>query len=586
MYYGDDIIDEVRSANDIVDLIGSYVTLKKAGSNYVGLCPFHNEKTPSFSVSGRKQMYYCFGCGKGGNIYTFLQEYENITFVESVQMLAERAGINLPENTSAPADAKKKQLKELVFEINKKACGFYHKFLLDERGKLGLDYFKSRGLTDETIRKFGLGYAPQSGGNLYRYMKSLGYNDDILKQTGLFGYNDRGEPYDKFWNRVMFPIVDKRNHVIGFGGRVMGDAKPKYLNTQETVVFDKSRNLYGINYIRGKLEHGLVLCEGYMDVIAMFQAGYEFAVAALGTSFTEGHAALIKRMTDRVYICFDSDEAGQKAAIRAIPILKNAGVSAKVISLAPQKDPDEFFKNNPVEAFLDRIDNAKSSFFFEIGYIEKNHDMDDPESKTAFMNEAAGKILAFEDEIERNNYIEAFAREYKVKAEDFKALVAKLSAKKAGIDYEKLRERREQRKSVRKEDAIEKSQGILLTWLAYNPERLDSLKKYINTDDFVDEPYKTVAGIVFEQIEKTGKVDAAGIVSRFGDSEEQSLVAGIFHKEIEDDGDENSGRAIREVVKNIMKYSLDHKSATLEDISQLQELVKKQKELENIKIDI
>ena len=585
MFYGDDIIDEVRSANDIVDLIGSYVTLKKAGSNYVGLCPFHNEKTPSFSVSGRKQMYYCFGCGKGGNIYTFLQEYENITFVESVQMLADRAGITLPERTASPAENKKRQLKEVIFEINAKACGFYHKYLLDERGKRGLEYLKGRGLSDEIIRKFGLGYAGQSSGNLYRYLKSLNYNDEVLKQSGLFGYDDKGNPYDKFWNRVMFPIVDKRNHVIGFGGRVLGDAKPKYLNSPETVVFDKSRNLYGINYIHGKLDNGLILCEGYMDVISFFQNGVDNAVAALGTSFTEGHASLIKRMTDKVYICFDSDEAGQKAAMRAIPILKNAGVSTKVISLLPAKDPDEFFGKNSLDDFKDRVEKAKNSFFFEIGYIEKDYDMDDPESKTGFMNASAAKCLVFEDEIERNNYIEAFAREYHVKADDFKALVAKQSAKKAGIDYEKLREKQEQKNGPKKEDAIEKSQGILLTWLAYNPGRLDELKRYVNREDFVDEPYHTVASMVFDQIEETGKVDAAGIVSRFSESNEQSLVAGIFHKEIEED-EESLKRAIKEVIKNIMKYSLDKKSASLTDIAQLQEVIQKQKELENIKIDI
>ena len=585
MFYGDDIIDEVRSANDIVDLIGSYVTLKKAGSNYVGLCPFHNEKTPSFSVSGRKQMYYCFGCGKGGNIYTFLQEYENITFVESVQMLADRAGITLPERTASPAENKKRQLKEVIFEINAKACGFYHKYLLDERGKRGLEYLKGRGLSDEIIRKFGLGYAGQSSGNLYRYLKSLNYNDEVLKQSGLFGYDDKGNPYDKFWNRVMFPIVDKRNHVIGFGGRVLGDAKPKYLNSPETVVFDKSRNLYGINYIHGKIDDGLILCEGYMDVISFFQNGVDNAVAALGTSFTEGHASLIKRMTDKVYICFDSDEAGQKAAMRAIPILKNAGVSTKVISLLPAKDPDEFFGKNSLDDFKDRVEKAKSSFFFEIGYIEKDYDMDDPESKTGFMNASAAKCLVFKDEIERNNYIEAFAREYHVKADDFKALVAKQSAKKAGIDYEKLRENREKKNGPKREDAIEKSQGILLTWLAYNPGRLNELKEYVNRDDFVDEPYHTVASMVYDQIEESGKVDAAGIVSRFSESNEQSLVAGIFHKEIEED-EESLKRAIKEVIKNIMKYSLDKKSASITDIAQLQEVIQKQKELENIKIDI
>lgn len=584
MYYGDDIIDEVRSRNDIVDLVGTYVSLKKAGSNYMGLCPFHNEKTPSFSVSRTKQMFYCFGCGKGGNIYTFLMEYENMTFVEAVQQLADKAGITLPEASDAPGERKNREIRETIFEINAVAAKFYYSYLMDERGKQGLEYLKGRGISDEMIRHFGLGFAGVSGGNLYRYLKSNGYTDEVLKQTGLITYDNTREPYDKFWNRVMFPIIDKRKHVIGFGGRVMGDAKPKYLNSPETKVFDKSRNLYGINFLHGKLPEGVILCEGYMDVIALHQAGFTNAVAALGTSFTQGHAALLKRMADRVYVCFDSDGAGVKAAMRAIPILKEQGLSIRVIDLSPHKDPDEFLKALSIEELADRIRMAKNSFFFEVEVIERSYDMEDPESRTRFMNEIAEKFLSFEDDVERSNYMEAFARDYGVRLEDFHALVAKKSAKRAGYDYDKRREERKQNRGAT-EDAIAKSQGILLSWISDNPDRLPALEEYVTPESFLDEPYHSVAVLIWEQIRETGTVDASGIAGKFEEPVDQALVAGILLHATPEEADKKE-RVIEDVIRGVMRYNLEYKSARVTDMEQLQQLLEEKKRLSQINISL
>lgn len=337
-YYSDELIEEVRSRNDIVDVIGGYVRLKKKGGTYFGLCPFHNEKTGSFSVSPNKQMYYCFGCGAGGNVFTFLMQYENFTFGEAMQSLADRVGIELPKQEMTSAQRREADRRTRLLEINKEAAKYFYMLLRSPRGQKAYQYFKKRELSDETMQKFGLGYSDQYSDDLYRYLRKKGYDDDILKDSGLITIDEVRGGHDKFWNRAMFPIMDVHNRVIGFGGRVMGDGEPKYLNSPETRIFDKSRNLYGLNIARTTRKNQLLLCEGYMDVIALHQAGFDNAVASLGTALTSGHANLLKRYTKEVYLTYDSDGAGVKAALRAIPILKEVGIVTKVINMRPYKD--------------------------------------------------------------------------------------------------------------------------------------------------------------------------------------------------------------------------------------------------------
>ena len=383
--YSDELIEEVRSRNDIVDVISQYVRLSKKGSTYFGLCPFHNEKTGSFSVSPNKQMYYCFGCHAGGNVFTFLMQYENYTFGEAMEALAERAGVDLPKQEYTAAQRQEADRRARLLEINKEAAKYFFVLLRGERGKRALDYFKKRALSDETIHKFGLGYSDQYSDDLYRYLRSKGYDDEILKDSGLVTIDEVRGGHDKFWNRAMFPIMDVHNKVIGFGGRVMGDGEPKYLNSPETKIFDKSRNLYGLNFARATKKPQLLLCEGYMDVIALHQAGFDNAVASLGTALTSGHANLLKRYTKEVYLTYDSDGAGIKAALRAIPILKEVGITTKIINMKPYKDPDEFIKALGAGAYQERIDQAENSFLFEVRMEEQQHDMHDPEGKTAVL---------------------------------------------------------------------------------------------------------------------------------------------------------------------------------------------------------
>ena len=434
MYYSDEIIEEVRSKNDIVDVISGYVKLKKQGSSYFGLCPFHSEKSPSFSVSRDKQMYYCFGCGAGGNVFTFIMEYENYSFVEALKFLAQRAGVELPQEEYSKEAKERADTRSALLEMNKLAAKYYYAQLKTEGGRQAREYLQNRQLSQETITAFGLGYSSKYSDDLFRYLKMKGYSEEMIIKAGLVNVDEKHGVYDKFWNRVMFPIMDVNNRVIGFGGRVMGDGKPKYLNSPETLIFDKSRNLYGLHRARTSRKPYFIVCEGYMDVISLHQAGFTNAVASLGTALTAGHAALIKRYVNEVYLTYDSDEAGTKAALRAAPILREAGVTTRVIRMEPYKDPDEFIKNLGAEAFEERIRKARNSFMFGLEMLEKGYDLNAPEGKTEFLREAARRLARFEEEIERDNYIEAVAKTYHVGYEELKKLVVKVAVQSGMAD--------------------------------------------------------------------------------------------------------------------------------------------------------
>lgn len=584
MRYSEELIEEVRSRNDIVDVISGYVKLKKSGSNYFGLCPFHNEKSGSFSVSPSKQMYYCFGCGAGGNVITFIMEYENYTFMEAVRMLAERAGIELPQMEETPEERKSRDIRSQLLEINKLAAVYYFHQLRGQNGSTAMNYLKKRELGDEIIQRFGLGYSSMYSDDLYRYIKSKGYKDDILKESGLFTYGD-GKVTDKFWNRVMFPIMDMNNRVIGFGGRVMGDGKPKYLNSPETKLFDKSRNLYGLNIARTSRKPNIIICEGYMDVISLHQAGFNQAVASLGTALTSGQASLMKRYTDQVLITYDSDGAGVKAALRAIPILKEAGLTTKVINMKPYKDPDEFIKGLGAEAFQERIDKAQNSFMYEISAMEQNYDLTDPDSKTRFFNEVAGRIVGFEEELERNNYIEAVADKYMVSMDALKAMVGNYG-NRVGIVKDRPDSRRTSSSRKEKEDGISQAQKILLTWLVQDMSLYPKVAAYLSPDDFIEEPFHDVAVRLYEQLDN-GQINPAAIISTFDDGETQKKVASIFNRELAEElSDSERERALNQTVKKIKKNSLDIKSRSVTDVAQLQNIIKEQKEIQNIQIHL
>lgn len=584
MYYSDELIEEVRMKNDIVDVISGYVRLQKKGSSYFGLCPFHNEKSPSFSVSRQKQMYYCFGCGAGGNVFTFLMEYENLTFVEAVQMLAERAGVELPQMEYSKEAKERADLKSILLEINKVAAQYFYVQLKSEQGRNGYTYLKNRDLSDETIKAFGLGYSNKYSNDLYQYLKSKGYQEEHIRQAGLISTDEKNGVYDKFWNRVMFPIMDVNSRVIGFGGRVMGDAKPKYLNSPETPVFDKSRNLYGLNRARSSKKSYFLLCEGYMDVIALHQAGFTNAVASLGTALTSGHASLIKRYVQEVYLTYDSDEAGTRAALRAVPILKAAGISAKVIRMTPYKDPDEFIKNLGAEEFERRIGNARNGFMFSLEILQKEYDMDSPEGKTAFFREAARRLIGFEDELERNNYIEAVAKAYKVSVESLQKLVTK-TAISDGLAKPVERPKTPAEKAVKKEDVYLTSQKVLLTWMIDDKKLFGTISRYISPEDFTEELYRTVATLLYGQYEQ-GELNPAKILNHFTEEEKHREAASLFHTRIRElSSKEEREQALLETILRVKKHSIDVQTRNLEptDMAGLQRLMEEKKKLTDLK---
>ncbi|WP_027641175.1 DNA primase [Enterocloster clostridioformis] len=607
MYYPDEVIEEVRMKNDIVDVISGYVKLQKKGANYFGLCPFHNEKSPSFSVSPGKQMYYCFGCGAGGNVITFLMEYENYTFQEALSSLADRAGVSLPKMEYGREAREQAEMRTRLLEVNKLAANYFYYQMKQPQGKPAYDYFRlKRGLADETIVHFGLGYSNKTSDDLYRYLKGKGYEDSFLKDTGLVTLEERGGR-DKFWNRVMFPIMDVNNRVIGFGGRVMGDGEPKYLNSPETKLFDKSRNLYGLNYARLSREGYLLICEGYLDVISLHQAGFTNAVASLGTAFTSQHANVLKRYTDQVILTYDSDGAGVKAALRAIPILKEVGMSIKVLNMKPYKDPDEFIKNMGAEAFRQRIKEAKNSFLFEVDVLRRGYEMDNPEQKTRFYQETARKLLQFGESLERENYLQAVAREQMIPADELRGLVNRMGMSmglKAGESLNHSgrvvpRETEEEvfpgrglagsRKPRRpdKEDGIRRSQRLLLTWLIETPALFEKIEGVITADDFVEDLYHQVAQMVFDG-HREGNLNPAAILSRFINDEDQyKEVAALFNASLKESlNNEEQKKAFSETVMKVRKNSLDVASRNAKDITQLQEIIRQQAALKQLHISL
>ncbi len=582
MYYPEELIEEVRTRNDIVEVISGYVRLQKKGSNYFGLCPFHNEKSPSFSVSPGKQMYYCFGCGAGGNVITFLMEYENQTFPEAVRTLAQRAGIALPEADDSKEARQADSRRAKLLEINKEAAKYFYYQLRTERGSVGMEYLRKRELSDETMNHFGLGYANKYSNDLIQYLKSKGYSEDLIRDAGLCNVDEKHGMYDKFWNRVMFPIQDINHRVIGFGGRVMGDGKPKYLNSPETEIFDKSRNLYGLNFARTSRKGNVILCEGYMDVIAMHQAGFTQAVASLGTAFTSGQASLLRRYANEILLSYDSDGAGVNAALRAIGILKEAGMTGRVINLEPYKDPDEFIKALGGEEFQKRLDHAENSFFFELRQLQKNYDLSDPEQKTAFHREIARKLCTFSEEVERENYIEAVAQKYHISFENLRRLVGTYAAQ-TGLAQPVIRPKSGVQKKNTAAEGIKNSQKLLLTWLVDQPQLYRQISKYISPKDFTEGLYEKVADRLFEELEQ-GNINPASIISMFEEEEDQREAASLFHTKLERlESTAEQEKALHDIVCAVKRNSYERDSAQLgTDVAALNRVIAGKKQLEEL----
>lgn len=584
MLYSDDYIERVRAGNNIEDVISGYVRLQRKGTSYMGLCPFHNEKTPSFSVHPGRQTYHCFGCGASGDVFNFLMEYEKLSFQEAVRILAVRAGIEIP--TEDVSEEKKKEISEKsrLFDIQKEAAKFYLFKLRAPEGRIAEEYLKNRGLSDETIKSFGLGYSGRDGSGLYQYLKGKGYTDSLLRESGLFTWDEKKNTMsEKFWNRVMFPIMDINRKVIGFGGRVFGDAKPKYLNSPETKLFDKSRNLYGLYVARASRQKNIIICEGYMDVISLHQAGFTNAVASLGTALTSQQAALLHRYTKEVLLMYDSDEAGVKAALRGIPLLRNAGLSSRVVNLTPYKDPDELLKAKGHDELAGRIEKAENGFMFELRILYDGYDMRDPQNVSDFYHKAAERLMTFADEIERNSYIEVVSRTYNIQAEVLKRQIAKL-AMKGAVPEEKLMVSDKPYKKREKVQQGDKAEKTLLSWLCKKPELRSEAANEITADDFGNEMNRTIAKQLFEMYD-AGKYNPVSILNRFEESSEKSEAAAIIEGAMLPEREEDIYKAVREAVFVVKEAALKRKAENINpaDMTALQELMQDKKKLEELK---
>lgn len=529
-------------------------------------------------------MYYCFGCGVGGNIFTFLMEYENLSFAESLKLLADRSGITLPELDMSETAKRFKNLKGKLLEIHKDAATYYYYRLRSAEGREAFSYLRERGLQDETIHRFGLGYAAKESDELYRYLKSKHYTDEWIRESGLVKMEESRGAYDRFRNRILFPIMDVNGKVIAFGGRIFSEEKqssaPKYLNSPETKLFDKSRNLYGLHFARSARRTFQFICEGYLDVIAMHQAGFTNSVASLGTAFTGLQARLLSRYTKEVILTYDSDDAGVKAALRTIPILKEGDLSVRVLKLSPYKDPDEFLNAKGAAAFEEKIEQAVNAFYYEADCLKTGYKQDDPEQKTQFVHELAKKLaLRFPEKLERENYTHAVSARYGLNAEDLRKLVNQY-----GITSEYfIHQTKEEPRQRKMESGYQQSEKLLLTWISEEPGLFSKIEGLLEAEDFTEDLSRQVMEQMKIEYEKEQTIYPAKLISRFEEKETQTKVAEIFSTKLHGEMNEiEKKKAFADTVIRIRKNSLEQKlkRATEEnDIYTLQNIIKAQADL-------
>jgi DNA primase len=503
LYFDEQFINEVKDKNDIVDVISHYVSLKRNGNRYIGLCPFHSERTPSFSVSPEQQLYHCFGCGAGGTVIHFIQNIENLDFIETIKYLADRAGIAIPENQDFSSENSK--LKKNILEMNKIAGRSFFRNLNSEAGKTALSYLRNRGLSDDTIKSYGLGYAKNSWDACYSTLKDAGFSDKDILKSGLCAEKN-GKIYDFFRDRVMFPVMDIRGNVIAFGGRVLGDGTPKYLNTGETLVFSKKQNLYSLNIAKNKSEDYIILCEGYMDVIALYQAGFKNAVASLGTAFCEEHSRLLKRYCDKIIISFDSDNAGLTAAKKAVEILKKDGLTVRILKMVGAKDPDELIKKFGKEAYVDAINNAMSGTDYELSQIFPKNGFIDEEDRVSYVKNAIGILKDIDSILEKELYIKKVSE------------ISAISVNAITAQVKKARNYRKYEKSL-PFSALEtiKRKGAsqsLLKLIIENPSYFSKIRGKINSDIFKEEIHKKIYDTFVEIYDTGQKIDVSMVLTR------------------------------------------------------------------------
>ena len=533
--YNDEILDEIRSRNDIVSTISQYMTLKRKGRNYFGLCPFHNEKSPSFSVSPDKQIFHCFGCGVGGDVINFVKKIENIGFLDSVRLLAEKSGIQLPNDISK-AEEESIKLKNRVYKINELAAKFYHENLYKPTSKIAQDYIKKRKLNNATLKSFLMGYASNSSNELLRFLKEQGFTEEELLASCLIGKSDRGY-YDKFRNRLMIPIRDERGRFIAFGGRVLDDSKPKYINSPENIVYSKGRNLFGLNVAREGV-HGplkrLLIVEGYMDAISLYQRGITNVVASLGTALTDSQGRLLRRNTEQVILGYDADGAGQQAIIRGMEILKSMDIDIRVLQISGAKDPDEYVLKFGPEKMVKAMDEAISAIEFKIKVLRANLDLNNVNDKVKFLTEIAKILSNVDNNIEREVYIDRISKVYEISKNAIVSEVDKLLYRSlAGVTkFEKSNIVLKDTQDSKIDVATRKREGMVVYLLVdYTKAAFDKIKNVVDLDLIKSEKNKKIIGILYERIDLNNLPE--NIISLFEDEDDINYVSGILSYDFE-----------------------------------------------------
>lgn len=533
--YNDEILDEIRSRNDIVSTISQYMTLKRKGRNYFGLCPFHNEKSPSFSVSPDKQIFHCFGCGVGGDVINFVKKIENIGFLDSVRLLAEKSGIQLPNDISK-AEEENIKLKNRVYKINELAAKFYHENLYKPTSKIAQDYIKKRKLNNATLKSFLMGYASNSSNELLRYLKEQGFTEEELLASCLIGKSDRGY-YDKFRNRLMIPIRDERGRFIAFGGRVLDDSKPKYINSPENIVYSKGRNLFGLNVAREGV-HGplkrLLIVEGYMDAISLYQRGITNVVASLGTALTDSQGRLLRRNTEQVILGYDADGAGQQAIIRGMEILKSMDIDIRILQISGAKDPDEYVLKFGPEKMVKAMDEAISAIEFKIKVLRANLDLNNVNDKVKFLTEIAKILSNVDNNIEREVYIDRISKVYEISKNAIVSEVDKLLYRSlAGVTkFEKSNIVLKDTQDSEIDVATRKREGMVVYLLVdYTKLSFDRIKSVVDVDLIKSEKNKKIIGILYERIDLNNLPE--NIISLFEDEDDINYVSGILSYDFE-----------------------------------------------------
>ena len=583
--YSDELIEEVRQSNDVVDIISQYVHLTRKGRNYFGLCPFHNEKSPSFSVSPDRQIFHCFGCGVGGNVYTFLMKIEGITFKESLEQLAERANIQLP-TLQSNADTAKEELKSKVYKVNEFTAEFYHQNLYKPTAKIAQEYVKQRKMNRETLEAYRIGYSGKFD-ELYKALKAQGFGEQEILESGLVNKNDNGTYIDRYRNRLMFPICDARGKVIAFGGRVLDDSKPKYINSPENIVYSKGRHLFGLNVAKKYSTKKIIIVEGYMDVISLHQRGIANVVGALGTALTEQQGWLLRKTTEQVVLGFDADGAGQTAVARSMDILQKMGCDMRVLQIEGAKDPDEFIVKFGEGRFNLAVDNAISLVEFKVKNLKKELNLENTGDKIKFLNEIAKILSKVENTMEREIYIEKIAKGYNISKEAIYAEVNKLIY--ASTKGEKLlqskkievRQLKQENKNEIDEDLKRRENTIIALLLDANVNVFQKIKERIKPEDFKDKINQKIAIKLYEELEKNDS-NIHRLIDTF-DEETQNHITMVMATDYEI---EDTEKAIDDILQKYERERLDfRKQEILKQLDLEQDGEKKKqlgKELSNI----